>query len=159
MGHLVGLSGLDANKCNKMLQWKHHADIALTNDNIRFSQSPIIISEFGDLKVTKIRQPQKCLSDDEINQAIAEYENGASTYELAEKYGCGRNAISGHLKKHGVNVTNGKITSTLDREQVISLYTSRLNAKQIAEKLNVKPQIIINLLRANNIPIRSRWDY
>ena len=157
---MVGLSGLDANKDEKVLNWKHQVAITLVNDDsTSLSQSPIIISEFGDLKVAKIRQPQKCLSDDEIIQAIAEYENGASTYELAEKYGCGRKVISGHLKKHGVNVTNNKITSTLDRGQVISLYASRLNAKQIAEKLNVKPKIIINLLRVNNVPIRSRWDY
>ena len=109
------------------------------------------------MKVTQIRQPQKCLSYDEIIHANAEYENGASTYELAEKYGCDRKVISGQLKKHGVNVTNNKITSALDREQVISLYASRLNAKQIAEKLNVKPKIIIKLLRANNTSIRSRW--
>jgi transposase len=129
------------------------------DDTTNAERPSIVVSEFGDLKVTKLRSTQKQLSDDEIAEIIVDYQNGMSTYQLAEKFGCHRQTISKSLKKHGVNVTKSKVSSKLDEELVISLYENMHTSTQIAERFDVQPQVIVRCLHANNIPIRSRWDY
>ena len=82
----MALSYLDANRYDKVLKWKHSIDPSKYDINctIHLPTSSIIVSEFGDLKVTEIRKPQKHFTDEEIKQVIAEYENGMTTYQLAE---------------------------------------------------------------------------
>lgn len=157
---LVELSALDANKYDKILNWKQHADLSSTlDDNTVASRDSIVVSEFGDLKVTEIRQPQKYLTDEEVAQIIAEYQNDMTTYQLAEKYGCHRDTISKVLKKHSVNVSKSKAMDKLDPAKVIAMYESMRTTQQIADEFGVNPGVILKCLRANGVRIRTRWDY
>jgi len=54
--------------------------------------------------ITKIRQRQKRLNENEIDQLVADYQAGASTYQLAAKFGCHRSTISSHLKARSVQI-------------------------------------------------------
>ena len=67
------------------------------------------ISYDPDCIVSEIRQQQKDLSDDEIQQIAQRYTEGASIYELAREFDCHRGTISRHLKQQGVTVSN-KVT-------------------------------------------------
>ena len=58
-----------------------------------------------------------------------------------------------------INVTGSKAMARIDENQVVFLYKNMFNSMQIAEKLGVSPQVIIKCLRANNVPIRTKWDY
>ena len=51
--------------------------------------------------VKEITQQQKTLSQAEIQAVIQKYEAGASTYELADEFGCHRSTISAVLKRNG----------------------------------------------------------
>ena len=71
--------------------------------------SPTSVNDGFDVNLsikTEIKQKQKYLSKEEINEIVAKYKNGKSTYELAEEYGCHRYTISKHLKEAGLEVTN-----------------------------------------------------
>lgn len=155
---LVALSTLESNKYDKVLKWKRTA--VLTSDNESHTkQESIVVSEFGDLKVSHIRQPQKKLTEEETAQAIAEYSSGMTTYELADKYGCNRQTISAVLKRNGVTVTKCKALKKIDAEEVIALYEDLITTEKIAQKFGVSPQTIIKCLHSHNIKIRTRWDY
>lgn len=48
--------------------------------------------------IKEITQQQKTLSQTEVQAVIEKYEAGASTYELADEFGCHRSTISAVLK-------------------------------------------------------------
>jgi len=78
-----------ANTRYQALAWKRKAGTNLLLDGITGAELPsIVVSEFGDLKVTKIRNRQKWLSEGEITNAAADYQNGMTLRQIAEKYGC-----------------------------------------------------------------------
>ena len=159
MGHLVALSGLDANKFDKVSNWKRTANIVSTENTTDCQRGGVVVSEFGDLKITRLRQSQKHLSESETAQVITEYQNGMSTYQLAEKYGCHRATVTRTLKKNGINVTTQKITEKADEKRIVDMYENMFNSGQIAKEFGVNPQVITNCLRANGVRIRGRWDY
>ena len=149
---------LDSNKFDKVLAWKRQTcfteDITTSDE-----QSQIMVSEFGDLKATDIRKPQKKLTDEEIKSAIEDYRKGLTTYQLAEKYGCHRQTITRCLKKHDVDITKCKATKKLNQNTVVEMYANMFTSERIAKHFKVHPQAIIRCLRANDVKIRSRWDY
>ena len=155
---MVALSTLESNIFDKVSKWKRHAVFAEDDAPIINSES-VVVSEFGDLKVTQIRQPQKRLSESEIAQAATEYQNGMTTYALAAKYDCTRLAMSNALKAHGVAVTKCKAQGKIDTENVLALYKDMHTTAEIAEKYGVYPQLILKCLRSNGVTIRNRWDY
>jgi biotin operon repressor len=158
---MVGLSDIDSNKYHAIAKFKNSivqgVNTAAHVKNISLAHRKI--NEYNETEVVKIIHPQKRLSDDEMVQIIAEYNNGMSTYRLAEKFGCNRQAISHNLKKHGVSVTNSSAYKKLDIERVISLYENMVDSAQIAKEFDVSPQVIIKCLHDHNIKIRTRWDY
>ena len=159
---LVALSDLDENKCAKVLKWK--AD-TISNHNftpnviIDKPKPPVVVSEFGDLMVTKIRKPAKRLSKEELAQITKEYLNGAVLSELAKKYGCSREALSNNLKRRNVNVTKDKAFQKINVKQVLEMYANFETSYQIAGKFGVSRQVITKCLRNNDVFLRKRWDY
>ena len=60
--------------------------------------------------IKTLRQQQKHeFSNKEIREIVAAYQNGASTYDLAEQYDCHRSTIARHLRNQGVKVSIEKI--------------------------------------------------
>jgi len=155
---MVALSDLESNIFDKVSKWKRHAVFTEDDAPIINSES-VVISEHGDLRVTQIRQPQKRLNKAEITQAIAEYQDGMTTYQLAEKYGCDRQTISNVLKRHDVNVSKCKAANKIDSKEVIAMYTGMHTSEQIAKHCGVSPSVILKCLRSNGVHIRSRWEY
>ena len=88
-----------------------------------------------------------------------EYLKGESTYALAEKYNCHRSTISQHLKKRGIIVSNKKMKTEADEEEVIRLYQSGLTSQEIAEKFGISDTTILQYLNKHGIQTRTRWDY
>ena len=61
-----------------------------------------------------------------------------------------------HLRKHGIEVTNSKISPEHGVE-IIQLYKNRLNVSEIAERLNISSSAILNHLHKQGVEIRGRW--
>ncbi|KJF18160.1 hypothetical protein [Acidithrix ferrooxidans] len=54
--------------------------------------------------VAKIRQRQKRLTYLEVNQVVAAYFGGSTTYEIASQFGLHRHTVSRHLKDRGIQL-------------------------------------------------------
>ena len=116
------------------------------------------MDKHGEIAKRKISKNQKQLSDAEVASIIEEYKNGISTYDLAKKYGCHRETISNHLKKHGIIVSIKKITTETETE-IIKLYENGLPTKEIAERFGVGKSTVKRYLYKKGIEMRTRWDY
>ena len=155
------LSELDLNKYDIIIKFKGTLPECVEDatSSLRLSSADKAVNEYGDTVVNKILQHQKRLTDEEITDIITAYQNGKTTYELADEYGCNRNAISSNLKKHGITVYKDKATAKLDIEQVSLLYTDKNTVAQIAKRFHVSSSTILRCLRNQKIQLRSRWDY
>ena len=144
----------------------HHVRLkSRPNDNIiadiasSVKPNATFISDYGETVVRKVRQVQKHLSEEEIDQIIIAYQAGKSANVLAREYGCDRKAICDHLKKHGVTVSRSKIRSEETAQQIIALYEANHLIAEIADRYDVSESAINRLLHANGVRVRSRWDY
>lgn len=105
--------------------------------------------------VKEITQQQKTLSQIEIQAVIQKYEAGASTYELADEFGCHRSTISAVLKRNGIVVTKRKV----DIATAIQMYESGKTSTEIAKFFDTNGSIISKTLRANGVKMRKSWEY
>jgi len=158
----VALSNLDANKYNKISIYRknHPPCTSIPYSTIDIDKkSNTRISETGDVVVHAVQRPQKFLSEEEIQQIVTSYQNGKTTYELAEQYGCIRQTISRHLKKSGIQVT---LTSTKIADnipQIVALYDGGMKISEIARQFNVCEATIQKYLHIGGAKLRSRWEY
>ena len=161
---MVGLTGADSKRYKAILRAKNRSMKA-----VKPLPAPILavetelegrfVDQFGATSVNKLRQTQKWLSDEEVEQIISEYKAGKTTYELAERFGCHRQTISATLKKHGVEVNKAKAQAKLDTDTVVAMYSEMRTTEEIAGHFGVSAYTINRCLRANGVKIRSRWDY
>lgn len=105
--------------------------------------------------VKSIKQQQKILSEAEIRAIIQKYKAGASTYQLAEEFGCHRRTIANNLRKQGIEVSIEKI----NLEEAIKLYELGWTTKQLAERYHMSDNAVSRRLKANGVKMRTRWDY
>ena len=88
--------------------------------------------------VTFYRQHQRRLSDDEIRQVVSRYNEGASTYELADQFGCHRTTISRALKNSGIEVTNELVNRESLCKRVFESYADHISASDIGKELSIR---------------------
>jgi DNA-binding CsgD family transcriptional regulator len=167
---LVALSLADSNKYKRIVLYKNtiNLDVAQQGE-IGIERQPVCGDGSPNNKypqygaeaniVHTIRQHSKRFTSDEIPSLIAEYKNGATVYELADKYGCHRNTISNTLKRNGVIVTIEKITDPGQLDGLMRLYKNGFTALQIAEKLDLGKTTVRRYLREGGVMMRTRWDY
>jgi DNA invertase Pin-like site-specific DNA recombinase len=94
---VVGLSEADAEKWTPLLR-----QTALGKSGASAPPSPPVTGYR--LAVKTIRQHQKRLDYAEIAQLIAEYQAGASTYQLATRFGIHRTTVTHHLRTQGIQM-------------------------------------------------------
>ncbi len=98
------------------------------------------------------------LSIKQNESLVAEYAAGASTYELAERYGVRRDTVTARLKRAGVEVRPGAAVA-LDEaaeRRVATLYRDGLSMRSIARQLGVSDNTILKALRAQGVPSRPQ---
>jgi len=117
------------------------------------------ISDEGETVMSHVRQIQKHLSEEEIDQVVIAYLNGKSANKLVDEYGCDRHTICAQLKKHGIRVSRSKVRSEETVHQIIALYEGNHFIGKIAKKYGVSESTINRLLHENGIRVRSLWDY
>lgn len=161
---MVGLTGADSKRYKAILRVKNRAIKAA-----KPLPAPILageteledgcVDQFGATSVNQLRQAQKWLSAEEVEQVISEYKAGKTTYELAGRFGCHRQTISATLKKHGIEVTKAKARKKLDADTVVAMYAEMRTTEEIAGHFGVSIYTVNRCLRENGVEIRSRWDY
>jgi len=145
----VGISGLDLNNYNGIIKFKKSISTEISKV-ISAKNKPsetTKVNEYGETVVSRMRQEQTRLNDDEVEVLIKEYQNGKSTKALAERFGCNKATVSRVLKRYGVNVTNRKKERVFIMEDVIAMYENMHTAVEIAQKYGVTPDMVIRFLR------------
>ena len=164
ISELVDLSRLDSNKYKAILRYKRQIanDLAIVPTTITRQDKAELshtINEFGEIEATQLKQSHRSFSSQEVEAIIIAYQNGKSTYTLAEEFGCHRMTITKTLKRHGVIVDNRRAMKKLNEGEVVSLYATMHTTEEIAKRFHVHPQAIIRCLKSHGVKIRSRWDY
>ena len=137
----MGLTGPNSNF--KMLSEKVKA-IKVSIPVKSESDQALVDSSYDPNSIVKgISQQQKHLKPEEIEQIVQRYQNGESTYELAEVFGCHRSTIANNLRKQGVKVSIEKI----NLEEAIMLYESGWTTKQLADRYHISDNAVSRRLR------------
>lgn len=124
--------------------------------------SPTSVNDGLDVNLsikTEIKQKQKYLSKEEINEIVAKYKNGKTTYELAEEYGCHRYTISKHLKEAGLEVTNRVARKESLVGLVLQLYSEWYKPQEIGEALGISADSVRRCLKENGVELRHSSAY
>jgi hypothetical protein len=78
------------------------------------------------------------LSDDEATDLVQQYRNGASTYDLAERFGVHRVTVTGHLRRRGVKLRGQSMTVILGQILLHGVrFTTPLLEVSMATKLGL----------------------
>ena len=150
---LVGLTGPNSNY--KMLSEKVKAIKASIPVESTTDPDLTDLSYDPNSIVKSISQQQKHLKPEEIEQIVQRYQNGESTYELAEAFNCHRSTIANNLRKHGIKVSIEKI----NLEEAIMLYESGWTTKQLADRYHISDNAVSRRLKKAGVEMRTRWDY
>lgn len=91
--------------------------------------------------------------------AVAKYENGLSTVEIAKEVGCNPGTVWYFLKNNGIKTKQraenyGK--SSEYKDQIISLFNEGYSCYKISKKLGLGKSTVERMMKANNIDISFR---
>ena len=118
----MGLSDADANKYKALLQYTEsvkHGPVSPQERAAKYcSNGP-----------RRKYQHFDRLTDDRVDELVAAYAKGSSTYELASQFGINRETVSRHLKSRGVQVRG----TALGKNQLDEAERLRLNGLTYTE--------------------------
>lgn len=117
------------------------------------------LSFIDELVANSYKQQQKSLTDAELELTVQLYSKGASTYELAEQFGCHRSTISRALKKSGIKVTHEASKREALTEQVLKMYADFNRPVDIGKVLGINVSTVRKILHENNVHIRHSSEY
>ena len=106
------------------------------------------LDKFGEITAKCVQRVRKRLSPEEIGKVIAEYLNGKTPAELAEKYGCHRSTVSAVLKRNGIST---KPCTDQRVKAIISGFQDGKNTYELAEGLHCASSTVSRILRQNGI--------
>ena len=135
----MGLSETDLNKYQTLLKLK------------RSIKPAIIVSppEPNSQVVTSLKQHQKYLSVQEIQEVIIRYQEGVSANKLAEIYGCHKCTIRSVLKRNGITVSHSIADKKLLVEKMNLLHKEGYAMKEIAKMVGVNYNTVLRYFRTH----------
>jgi DNA invertase Pin-like site-specific DNA recombinase len=158
---VVELSTLDENKLDRIISHIQSRKKSPQNACVPLAAPPDYssrrISEQGETVASALKQPQKRLTQNEIDQIILAYQSGKSTNELARIYGCNRHTICDQLKKHSIEIDRSKIKTEEKSKEIIALYKRGLTAAEVAKQTGLSAATIQRHLAEQGIKLRGRW--
>lgn len=99
-------------------------------------------------KTQTIKQVHRRLCPAEVGELVAEYQAGATVYELGCKFGISRNTVSSLLERKGVPRRKRPL-SPAQIEQAVELYSTGQSSATIATQLGCDPSTVrLALLKA-----------
>lgn len=94
------------------------------------------------------------LSEDEVTNLAQRYRDGASTYELAERFGVHRVTVTGHLRRSGVRLRGQSMTET-EVDRAAELYGQGWSTARIGQELGFDGGTVWRALRARGVRMRD----
>lgn len=101
------------------------------------------------------------VNKDDISVAIALYNNGMSSLQIAQKFGYAKSTILHWLRNFGVarrTISESMGTTPEQINKALKMYNDGFGAKTIAKALEVSSTTIYGWLRNNSIKIRNRSE-
>ncbi len=109
--------------------------------------------------VSEVKNQSRHLTDQQINEIIEKYQKGATVSALAKEYDCHRATIYNLIDRSDVEKNPHALIKQLDVDQIIQMYHEQHTITEIAKVFGVGQETIRRRLLANNIKLRTRWDY
>lgn len=103
---------------------------------------------------SRARRTARRLSDGDVAELVTRYQEGATVYDLAERFSIHRTTVSGHLHRRGVKLRG----LSLDRRPVgvaTRLYQQGWSAARIGSHLGVDGSTVWRALRARGVRMRD----
>jgi hypothetical protein len=94
------------------------------------------------------------LCTDQIEQLIADYQSGATVYELGDRFGIERRTVSNILHRHGVPMRRRGL-SPEQVDDAIHLYNLGWSLARVGQHLGVDHTTVLNKLRERGVPTRD----
>lgn len=104
------------------------------------------------------RRVAKRLKESQVTELVGAYKDGASTYQLADRFGIKRQTVSDILKRNGVTPRWRRLTEAdVDRAEHLYIH-QRMSAARIADRLKVDPETVRLRLRNRGVQMRDPHD-
>ncbi|WP_229686734.1 helix-turn-helix domain containing protein [Longimycelium tulufanense] len=94
------------------------------------------------------------LRADQVEQLIADYQAGATVYELGDRFGIERRTVSNILHRHGIPLRRRGLTPD-QVDDAIHLYKLGWSLARVGDHLGVNHTTVLNKLRERGIPTRD----
>jgi hypothetical protein len=94
------------------------------------------------------------LRADQIEQLIADYQSGATVYELGDRFGIERRTVSNILHRHDVPMRRRGLSPD-QVDHAIHLYNLGWSLARVGEHLGVNHTTVLNKLRERGIATRD----
>lgn len=101
--------------------------------------------------VTELKQRQKFLSENEVQEVIIHYQEGMSANKLAETYGCHKCTIRNILKRNGIAVNHSVADKKLLVEKMILLRNQGYAMKEIAKMVGLNYDTVLRYFREHGV--------
>jgi hypothetical protein len=108
----------------------------------------------GEQRTGPIRQRQRQLTEAQVGETAARYEEGATVYELAAEFGCHRVTVAERLVKAG---TTMRLQSPLPEvvDEMVRLCESDLSLVSASERVGNGASNVHNVLEAREVLTRD----
>jgi hypothetical protein len=94
------------------------------------------------------------LGPDQVEQLIADYQSGATVYELGDRFGIERRTVSTILHRHGVPMRRRSLSPD-QVDHAIHLYNLGWSLARVGDHLGVNHTTVLSKLRERGIPTRD----
>jgi len=94
------------------------------------------------------------LGTDQIEQLIADYQSGATVYELGDRFGIERRTVSNILHRRGVPMRRRGL-SPEQVDDAVHLYNLGWSLARVGQHLDVNHTTVLNKLRERGVPTRA----
>ncbi|MFI2116328.1 helix-turn-helix domain-containing protein [Streptomyces rubiginosohelvolus] len=106
----------------------------------------------------QVRRAGRRLKDAQAAELVEAYKAGATTYQLAERFGVKRQTVSAILKRNGVTPRWRRLTEA-NVDEAEQLYVHQgMSAARIADRLRVDPETVRLRLRKRGVQMRDPHD-
>jgi predicted HTH domain antitoxin len=144
----VHLSEADADKWPPLLQ-----QVALAKSGTSRRAGPSIADSY-ESAVSRLRQQQRHLSDDEISLLVATYRAGSTIAELAAQLECDRKTVTRYLKLQCVEMRIRRLTE-VQIDEAVRLYESGMSLAKVGRLIGTVPKTVRSRLLERGVQLRT----
>ena len=103
------------------------------------------------------RQAQRRLTAEQVQQLVAEYENGASVQDLASHWGIHRTTVAAQLRQAGVRLRRQGVPDRL-LDEAIRLYNDGWSCQRLADRYGCNATTVWKVLQQAGVKLRAPWE-